>query len=203
MLGDLSKKYESLGDPASINRTNGPHCEASYGAYQFYAGDGVVQAFVKWLCTSVIVEYAVMGKQLSQDTPPSIAFNNIWIQVAKDNSDVFLQSQYDYCKIMYYDVAVSQLIKAGIDVTKHSNVLQDVVWSCAVQYGPFKIPALFSDAEDYMRTANMDITEDSLLIPYIYFTRGTATWRKDNCRLIWRMMSECSDAIEDLVAEKV
>jgi len=49
MLGSLSARYESNGDPGAIGRTEGDAGGASYGAYQFATNAGVPEAFVAWL----------------------------------------------------------------------------------------------------------------------------------------------------------
>ena len=49
MLGDLSKKYESNGDPGTISSGYGDAGGKSYGMYQFSSTMGVVDNYVKWL----------------------------------------------------------------------------------------------------------------------------------------------------------
>jgi hypothetical protein len=67
---------------------------------------------------------------------------------------------------------------------------------CNVEYGFGNVPKLFADAMQALKTANFDIADDKFLICYVYFTRGLAPWNKKDERLIWRVMSECYDALE-------
>lgn len=48
MLGDLSKQYESSGDPANVSSGYGDLGGRSYGMYQFASNMGIVDAFVDW-----------------------------------------------------------------------------------------------------------------------------------------------------------
>jgi hypothetical protein len=197
-LGILSKKYESSGDPGAINHHDGPNDAGSYGAYQFYSGAGVVQAFIEWMIGNNT--YNDMGKQFDGLTAATDEFNAKWEEIAKNNYDLFLQAQYDYARIMYFDIAVVQLAK--ISFASKSQTMQNVIWSCAVQYSPYKVPKLFNEAAQWIGYDECTKVDDErLLIAAIYFMRSTDEWNKSIRRMCYRMALECTDAMEMLKSE--
>ena len=68
--------------------------------------------------------------------PATAAFDNRWKEVAAANKKDFEKDQHDYIERVYYKVAVSNIRRAGIDISKYGPAVQDLVWSTAVQLGP-------------------------------------------------------------------
>jgi hypothetical protein len=197
-LGILSKKYESSGNPGAINHHDGPNGAGSYGAYQFYSGAGVVQSFIQWMADNPA--YTAIGTQFSSLAANTDDFNALWEKVGKDNSDLFLQAQHEYAKIMYFDIAIAQLAK--INFVPKSQTTQNVIWSAAIQYSPYKVPALFNDAAQWIGYADCtQVDNEELLIAAIYFMRSTDKWNKGYRKMLYRMMLECHDAL-DLLQSK-
>jgi hypothetical protein len=197
-LGILSQRYESSSDPGAINKHDGPSGASSYGTYQFYSGAGVVQAFIQWMINDN--RYKAIGTQFDGLTATTDEFNVIWEQIAKINSETFLQAQYEYAKAMYFDIAIAQLAKIGFE--PKSETMQNVIWSCAIQYSPYNMPKLFNESAQWIGYDECTKVDDErLLIAAIYFMRSTDNWNKEYRKMLYRMMLECHDAFDLLQSE--
>ncbi|MEE1194934.1 MAG: hypothetical protein U0K79_09080 [Phascolarctobacterium sp.] len=208
MLGDLSKKYESNGNPGTISSGYGDAGGKSYGMYQFSSTMGVVDHYVKWLRENGYW----FGDELAKYTVGSSYFDDAWVFLANsDNRGDFERSQHDYAKVIYYDRACSILANAGYHIEKHSKAMKDVVWSRAIQYGPYQINQMFDEAccgvLGYFNLSYVDdIAFDKSMIEAIYlevcstpdWTNGSPSLREG---LYNRFASECDDAIKMLHEE--
>ncbi len=139
LLGSLSAKYESNGNPASIsagNDTGG----ASYGAYQFSSYYGVPLEFAKWCKSSgegvLTGQRLIDAHKLDGDTYGE-NFKSTWKAIAAEDAQGFLVLQHNYTKASYYDVMVSKLESQvnGFDIDDYTIAFKNVVWSRAVQQG--------------------------------------------------------------------
>lgn len=207
MLGDLSANYESNGDPATISSGYGDLGGASYGAYQFASNMGVVDDFVAWLASE---GYPHADTLVNAGGPGNPFFNQAWIYVADIDRDGFMAKQHEYVMDRYYDSAVWFLERAGYHADKHSNTMQDVIWSRAVQYGPALIVEMFETAASIIGHPNLsyvdDISFDADMIRSIYlnvcmsdeWTNGSPGLREG---LHARFQAECNDALEMLSCE--
>lgn len=206
MLGDLSKRYESNGDPGCISTGYGDAGGKSYGMYQMASAPHiqVVQRYVQWLQRN---NYW-FGESLAEHPAGSIAFDEAWRWLANSaNCDDFAKSQHDYIKEEYYDRAVEFLKKAMYNADEHSKVMQDVIWSRAVQYGPGLIVEMFEDAAISIGYPNLSYVDaksfDNNMIKAIYlnvckseaWTNGSPSLRAG---LYSRFDAECNDALERL-----
>ena len=208
MLGDLSKKYESSGNPGTISSGYGDAGGKSYGMYQFASNMGVVDKYVAWL----VANGYWFGEQLSKYTVGSNYFDDAWRFLANsDNRGDFERSQHDYAKVIYYDRACSILADAGYHIEKHSKAMKDVVWSRAIQYGPYQINQMFDEAccgvLGYFNLSYVDdIAFDKSMIEAIYlevcstpgWTNGSPSLREG---LYARFRNECADALNMLNEE--
>lgn len=139
LLGSLSAKYESNGDPASISEgkdTGG----VSYGAYQFSSYYGVPMEFARWCISSG--EGARTGQRLIDaftldNNTYGENFNAVWKAIAQEDAQSFLVLQHNYTKSKYYDVMVSKLENqvSGFDIDDYTIAFKNVIWSRAVQQG--------------------------------------------------------------------
>lgn len=135
-LGSLSAKYESNGRADVIANNKGDLGGASYGAYQLSTTSGNAKAFAN--------QY---GGSLKGKSPGTAAFNAAWKAEAKKNPEGFLQAQHAYIQKTHYAPSVSNIKqKTGLDVSKMSKALQDVVWSVGVQHGTGGAGNLFRNA---------------------------------------------------------
>ena len=208
MLGDLSKKYESNGNPGTISSGYGDAGGKSYGMYQFSSTMGVVDNYVKWLRDKGYW----FGEELAKYTVGSSYFDDAWRFLANsDNRGDFERSQHDYAKVIYYDRACSILADAGYHIEKHSKAMKDVVWSRAIQYGPYQINQMFDEAccgvLGYFNLSYVDdIAFDKSMIEAIYlevcstpgWTNGSPSLREG---LYARFRNECADALNMLNEE--
>lgn len=207
MLGELSAKYESNGDPGSVSSGWGDAGGVSYGAYQFSSAMGVAADFVGWLIRQ---GYSHSRTLASAGAPGSPFFSQAWAYVAEIDYDGFLAAQHEYVKQYYYDTAVQYLQRAGFDAEKHSAAMQDVIWSRAVQYGAGAVVEMFTAAAAQLGHPNLSYVDhfafDHDLIRAIYldvcttpeWTNGSPALREG---LYSRFQSECNDALEMLDGE--
>ena len=209
MLGDLSKKYESNGEPGTISSGYGDAGGKSYGMYQFSSTMGVVDNYVKWLRENGYW----FGDELAKYTVGSSYFDDAWVFLAAyPNRDDFAKSQHDFTKAMYYDKACKLLADSGYNLNKHSKAMNDVVWSRAVQYGPYQVPEMYNEACNIVLGGEFNlsyvdhISFDERMIKAIYldvcstpaWTNGSPALREG---LYNRFASECDDAIKMLHEE--
>lgn len=122
-LGELSAKYESGGNPGAIgyDSTGG----YSYGTYQLAHNNA--QKFIQQS------PYAGDFKGLTFNSP---AWRNKWQEVAKRDPQGFSEAQKGFISSSHFEPQVQKLAKQGIDLSRYSDVLKDVIWSTVVQHGP-------------------------------------------------------------------
>jgi hypothetical protein len=211
MLGDLSAHYESNGYAGAISDCPQDPGGKSYGTYQFSSNAGSLRAFVDWLKSS---DYSYMGETLDQYELCSADFDAAWVQLANTDGDDFRIAQHDYIKYAYYDPAISYLANAGWNIDNHNQVMQDVVWSRSVQYGPGNIVEMWEDAVHQMWNEadgentgypNLSYIDSSRfdydMITAIYLiVCSSVEWNNSALRdnLNDRFDSECHDALGQL-----
>ena len=151
-LGQTSERYESGGKgPGTINNYNGGAAGdlggASYGTYQLASylpavmSNGKARPSSK---NSPVVQFLNNSKfkdKFVNLEPATAAFDAKWVEIADSYKTEFKKEQHDYIKKKYYDVAVANLQRAGLDLTSYGPGVQDLIWSGAVQFGPANIKA--------------------------------------------------------------
>lgn len=200
MLGDLSKKYESNGDPAAISTGIGDLGGKSYGMYQMSSNLGVVTGFLRW---AHLRGYG-FALELEKYVVGSKDFDKNWKFYAKSFPASFEESQYQFIKERYYDVAKELLKDAMYDLDNHTEVMRDVVWSRTVQYGPYQIVEMFTEACKSIGYPNLSYVDDRAfdynMIEAIYqnvckteeWTNGSPALREG---LYARFDAECAEAL--------
>lgn len=157
-IGTLSEKYESGGDPGVIgyDSTGG----YSYGAYQLAHQNA-----------KKFVEQSPYAKEFQSLTFNSPEWQAKWKEIAKEDPEGFGQSQKSYISNTHYAPQLSKIVNSGIDINKFSPVLQDVIWSTAVQHGPNTdvIVKAYNDAKKILKRE----PSDDELITQIYNERAT------------------------------
>ena len=139
LLGSLSAKYESNGNPASISEGKDTG-KVSYGAYQFSSRYGVPMEFARWCISSgegvstgqrLIDAFGLDGNTYGEN------FDAQWKAIAAEDAQGFLVLQHNYTKASYYDVMVSKLEAqvSGFDIDNYTIAFKNVIWSRAVQQG--------------------------------------------------------------------
>lgn len=139
LLGSLSAKYESNGNPAAISKGNDAG-GVSFGAYQFASNAGVPKAFSDW-CVSSGASPEIGNRLLNAYQNDGSAcgenFKSEWLAIAEEDPDFFLSVQHRYVKEKYYDAIVSRVEKnvQGFKMEYYGIALQNVFWSRSVQHG--------------------------------------------------------------------
>jgi len=121
-LGELSERYESGGNPGAIGYDNTGGW--SYGTYQLAHNNA-----------KKFVQQSNYAKEFQGLTFNSEAWRNKWKEVAQKDPQNFGAEQKQYIAKTHFNPQVQKIQKAGYDISNYSNVLQDVVWSTAVQHG--------------------------------------------------------------------
>lgn len=205
MLGDLSKRYESNGNPGCISSGLGDAGGKSYGMYQMSSRMGVVDDYIQWLYNN---NYWFAGN-LAENSVGTAGFDSAWRWLARSaNAEDFEKSQHDYIRDAYYKPAVAALKNAMYDVEgKHNSVMRDVVWSRAVQYGVGNIVEMFVAACNKLGYPNLSYVDskdyDKAMIKAVYldvcstreWTSGSPALREG---LYSRFNNECLDALAQL-----
>lgn len=146
-LGKTSEKYESGGKgPGVINDYNGSagndYGGASYGTYQFasYLPATMKNGKARPSSKNSPVEQFIKSSKFKSDfdglIPATSEFDSKWKSIASSQTAAFKAEQHEYVKRKYYEVAIANIQRAGIDLTKFGPAVQDLVWSTAVQLGP-------------------------------------------------------------------
>ena len=141
-LGNLAKKYESSGNPATIARTKGDIGGASYGTYQIT--QGTMPGFISYLkSTNNPLAGILGGIQIATKQ-----FDNAWESAAAQNGGKTLAAAEEgFIKQSHFDPVVASVKKStGVDLSKRSNAVQQVVWSVGVQHGSGGAPRLIKNA---------------------------------------------------------
>lgn len=198
MLGGLSAQYESNGDPGCIANNYGDPGGKSYGMYQFSSNAGTLEEYISWLCDNSWW----FGTELRRYELCSEAFDNAWKWLADTNYDDFVRSQHDYIRDYFYKPAVRILADNGWHIENHYEILKDVVWSRAVQYGINNILEMWMDAVNVMGYPNLSYIDapnfDEELIRKIYLVVcSSREWNNGPYRdsLNQRFTDECRDAL--------
>jgi hypothetical protein len=202
MLGELSAKFESNGDPGCISDGYGDPGGKSYGTYQFSSNAGSLQAYVSWLCRN---NYW-FGDELAKHDLASDDFDVAWTWLANSgNREDFERSQHDYIRYAYYDPAIDDLANAGWHIDNHNDVMRDVVWSRAVQYGPGEIINMWQEAAEKLGYPNLSYVDspdyDAAMTKEIYLEVCSSwDWNHSALRdsLNARFKSECNDALNEI-----
>jgi len=146
-LGKTSEKFESGNrGPGTINDYNsgasGDLGGASYGTYQFASflpatmKNGNARSSSKNSPVLQFIKNSKFKDQFAGLEPATAAFDKKWNEVAAANKKDFEKDQHDYIERKYYKVAVSNIQRAGIDLSKYGPAVHDLIWSTAVQLGP-------------------------------------------------------------------
>jgi len=170
-LGGLSSKYETGGrGPGTVSTGIGDFGGVSYGSYQMTSqpDGGTVARFVSAPDFPWCERFAGLA-------PGAPGFSTQWKALATEAGDAFFAAQHEYIKRTHFDPLVRKtLTEDGLDATRRSHAVQDVMWSTAVQQGP-NSPVVHraiaaQGGGQALEPANQD--NDRKLIVAIYAERG-------------------------------
>jgi hypothetical protein len=167
-LGKLSEKFETGGrGPGTVSSGQGDKGGVSYGSYQMSSKLGVAGSFVSQPDFPFRDRFAGL-------MPGTPGFTAVWREIAASAPDQFQATQHGFIKRTHYDPLVGRIMtEDGLDITKRSHTLRDVIWSTAVQHGP-KTP-IPHKARATLKLKPDDPGFDKEFIVAIYGERG----RKD------------------------
>ncbi len=168
-LGDLSRGWESLNNPAIVARdTNGGW---SYGLYQLSSRQGTLGEFLRFLAG--VPRYRAFAKELEAAggdvaaRQGSDVFRRAWTKAALE--DDFVEAQHEFIKATHYEPLVKALAKEGIDANARPK-LREVVWSVGVQHGERQGTLLFTRAAASLPVDQR--SDDDALIHALYDERS-------------------------------
>lgn len=167
-LGQTSEKYESGSKgPGTINAYNGAAGGdlggASYGTYQLasflpaFMSNGKARPSSK---NSPVIQFLNNSKYKDKFDglePATPSFDAKWQEIATTFKAEFKKEQHDYIQRKYYDVAIANLQRQGLDMTKYGPAVQDLVWSGSVQFGPANTKAFTVPLKDKSVLTDKDI----------------------------------------------
>ncbi|MBO5280733.1 MAG: dockerin type I repeat-containing protein [Clostridia bacterium] len=138
LLGTVTAKYESNGNPGAISSGNDAG-GVSFGAYQFASRAGVPLTFANWcVSTGKATETGNrLIKAYNTDSGYGETFKAEWRALASEDHDGFLAVQHAFVRATYYDAIVSRVEKniLGFDIDTYGIALKNVFWSRSVQHG--------------------------------------------------------------------
>ena len=201
VLGGLSRRYEvGIRGPETLSTGKGDRGGKSYGSWQMTSrpAGGTVTRFV-------MEDGFPFAREFAGLVPGSDAFDTAWKALAARDPVGFERVQHAYVLRTHYDVALKRIVASGIDAAARVRTLHEVLWSTAVQHGPFGALAIF-------RAAARPGQDDAALIRAIYAERG----RRDASGVLVhfsgnskpvqesvarRFVDECEDALAMLAVE--
>lgn len=135
VAGKLSSLFESGKDGVAAigyDKVGG----TSYGAYQIASNTGTMNEFLKYLDKQA-PEYA---RELRAAGPANTgsrkgAMPDAWKGIAERDPEGFRALQHGFIEQKHYGVAAAKLAEQGIDASKLSPVMREVLFSTAVQHG--------------------------------------------------------------------
>ena len=177
LLGTLSARYESNGNPAAISSGNDAG-GVSFGAYQFASNAQVPKTFAEWCISSkndaeigerLLLAYAADGNSYGD------VFKTEWLEIAKEDSNHFLSVQHAFVKEKYYDAIVSRIEKnvPGFKMDTYGIALKNVFWSRAVQHGVGGSYNVITRA--FEAIGGYDLQSEDVLIKAIYAESGAVS----------------------------
>lgn len=172
-LGSLCARFESgeAGVAAvGYDATGG----TSYGIYQISSRQGSMKAFLGYLDDQAPDLAKRLRSAGSADTGgTSGGMPREWKRIATEDPDRFRELQTGFIKESYYDDAATEIQeRTGLDPSRQSEALQQVVWSTAVQHGSYGAAKVFDEAVGRLEKQGKPLN-DKNLIEAVYAQRAT------------------------------
>ncbi len=162
-VGAVCEKYESGGrGPGTVSTGIGDPGGVSYGSYQLASKIGRADEFVKHY-------YPRDFKGLKAG---SDEFTKRWKQLAAKSPRELHQHERAFIKETHYDPQVKKLkAELGLDVSKRSAALREMVWSTAVQHGP-NADIIVVALKPLLANRKLSDLSDASIIRAVYAERG-------------------------------
>lgn len=171
-IGRLSARFESGGDGIAAigyDSTGG----TSYGKYQIASRVGSMKSFLSFLDS----EAPDLAKRLRKAGPANTGSRrggmpNEWRAIAKEQPERFEKLQESFIHQSHYKPALNAIEqRTGIDSSKLSAAMREVIWSTAVQHGPAGAARIFERADE-ISGKSTDASYERKLITNVYKLRA-------------------------------
>lgn len=172
-IGSLSSRFESGAagvDVIGYDRNGG----TSYGIYQISSRAGTMKNFINYLED----ESPEWARRLQAAGPANTGgirgrMPAEWKRIAAEDPERFAQLQHDFIAETHFGPAAQEIQeRTGVDVTKESRALKEVLWSTAVQHGPNGAARIFCKAINHGRNKKEAATQPSDIIDNVYSSRA-------------------------------
>lgn len=144
-IGSLAAQFESGEsgvDAIGYDRAGG----TSYGVYQISSRTGTMRSFIDYLeerAPDLARRLAAAGPSNTGGRRGSMPAE--WKRIAAEDPVRFAQLQHDFISQSHYMPAVQDIYEeTGVDITRQSRALNEVLWSTAVQHGPRGAARIFT-----------------------------------------------------------
>ena len=145
-LGALSRRFESNGNPGAVGFD--PPGGTSYGMYQIATRTGTMKEFMNFLASAKPDWYERL-RQAGNPDPPEKGrglFAQVWRVLSVEAPQLFAQIQHAFIKATIYDRAAKRLQGKGVDESKFSGAMREILWSTATGHGAGGASKIFSRA---------------------------------------------------------
>jgi len=175
--GLLSAQYESNNeiDCIGYDRVGG----TSYGQFQLASKTGAMDLFIKFLKEKAPDIAARLKAAGPSDTGGKTGLMPaVWKDIAARDPKRFEALQHEFIRgSSYAPAAKSIVLTTGVDVTKRSYALREVLWSTAVQHGPSGAERIFSQAIENADVGTDSQDFDKAVIEQVYRLRSQKFFR--------------------------
>jgi hypothetical protein len=149
-IGALSRRFESKADLLAGVGTIGYDANGgtSYGIYQISSRQGSMDQFLKFLETRR-PDWASRLRSAGNPNTGGVdgAFPREWKAIASEAPEEFAALQHEFIRERYFEPACAMIkSETGIDIHSEPKILQEMVWSMAVQHGVGGAVSIFKQA---------------------------------------------------------
>lgn len=175
--GRLSAQYESNSEIDYIGYDS--RGGTSYGQYQIASKTGTMDYFVRFLQDKA----PDIADRLKSAGPSNTGGRTgrmpaVWKEVAAADPKRFEALQHEFIRSNNYSPAAKSIVlTTGVDVTRRSYALREVLWSTAVQHGPGGAERIFTQAIEKADAMPSGQDFDKAVIEEVYRIRGQKFFR--------------------------
>lgn len=190
--GRLSAQYESNSEIDYIGYDS--RGGTSYGQYQIASKTGTMDYFLRFLDDKAPDIAARLRAAGPADTGGrSGRMPATWKSVAASDPRRFEALQHEFIRSNNYSPAAKSIVlTTGVDVTRRSYALREVLWSTAVQHGPGGAERIFTQAIEKAEAMPPGQDFDKAVIEEVYRVRGQKFFRH-NKRIREAVLSRFQD----------
>lgn len=179
-IGTLSGRFESGSDGIAAigyDKTGG----TSYGKYQIASRTGTMDSFISFLDKNA----PELAQELKQAGPANTGSKNgampeAWKTIAAREPEKFETLQHNFIMQQHFEPAMAKLANlTGLDQSKLSNTMQEVLFSTAVQHGPSGAGRILARAFERVGMDNFNTTNttkaakaEEMVIKQVYTIRS-------------------------------